>query len=79
MRYPEVLFWMPTVWSVMFLIWGQASANARAMYPPPLFPRKQPEQPLQRHQEDLVDLVLDEAPPGAPAEAPAAPAKAEAK
>jgi len=67
MRYPEVLFWMPTVWSVMFLIWGQASASARAMYPPPLFPRKpQPERPLQRPQEDLVDLVLDEAPPGEP-------------
>jgi hypothetical protein len=37
------------------------------MYPPPLFPRKpQPERPLQRPQEDLVDLVLDEAPPGEP-------------
>ncbi|HEY0478170.1 MAG TPA: CDP-alcohol phosphatidyltransferase family protein [Kofleriaceae bacterium] len=66
MRYPEVLFWMPTVWSVMFLIWGQASASARAMYPPPLFPRKpQPERALQRPQEDLVDLVLDEEAPAA--------------
>jgi CDP-diacylglycerol--serine O-phosphatidyltransferase len=61
MRYPEVSFWMPTVWSIMFLIWGQASATARAMYPPPLFPRKQqPDRPLQRPQEDLVDIVLDE-------------------
>jgi CDP-diacylglycerol---serine O-phosphatidyltransferase len=60
MRYPEILFWMPTVWSVMFLIWGQASPTARAMYPPPLFPRKQPERPLERPQEDLVDIVLDE-------------------
>ena len=65
MIYPEVIFWMPTVWSVMFLIWGQASANARAMYPPPLFPRKQPDRPLERPQEDLIDIVLDEAPPGA--------------
>jgi hypothetical protein len=61
MRYPEILFWMPTVWCVMFLIWGQASARARAMYPPPLFPRKQPAQPLERPQEDLIDIVLDEA------------------
>jgi len=70
MRYPEVSFWMPTVWSVMFLIWGQASASARAMYPPPLFPRKQPDRPLQRPQEDLVDIVLDDAPSGAQSESP---------
>jgi CDP-diacylglycerol---serine O-phosphatidyltransferase len=66
MRYPEICFWMPTTWSLMFLIWGQASASARAMYPPPLFPRKQPEGGHQRPQEDLVDIVLDEA-PGEPA------------
>ena len=65
MIYPEVLFWMPTTWSIMFLIWGQASAHARAMYPPPLFPRKQPDRPLQRPQEDIEDIVLDEAPPSA--------------
>lgn len=65
MRYPELLFWMPTVWVIMFLIWGQASASARAMYPPPLFPRKQPDHPLTRPQEDLVDIVLDEASPSA--------------
>jgi len=65
MRYPEICFGMPTIWSVMFLIWGQASASARAMYPPPLFPRKQPERPHERPQEDLVDIVLDEAAPGA--------------
>jgi CDP-diacylglycerol---serine O-phosphatidyltransferase len=64
MHYPEICFWMPTVWSVMFLIWGQASAKARAMYPPPLFPKKQPDRPLERPQEDLVDIVLDEAPAG---------------
>jgi len=65
MHYPEICVWMPTIWSIMFLIWGQASAAARAMYPPPLFPRKQPERPLERPQEDLVDIVLDEALPGA--------------
>ncbi|HEU4732228.1 MAG TPA: CDP-alcohol phosphatidyltransferase family protein [Kofleriaceae bacterium] len=71
MRFPELIFWMPTVWSIMFLIWGQASASARAMYPPPLFPRKQPDRPLTRPQEDIVDIVLDEA---APADTPAPPA-----
>jgi CDP-diacylglycerol--serine O-phosphatidyltransferase len=65
MRYPEICFGMPTIWSLMFLIWGQASATARAMYPPPLFPKKQPERPHQRPQEDIEDIVLDEAPPGA--------------
>jgi len=77
MRYPELLFWMPTVWSVIFLVWGQASASARAMYPPPLFPRKQqPDRPLQRPQEDLVDIVLDEdgAPVPPPSESPRKPA-----
>jgi CDP-diacylglycerol--serine O-phosphatidyltransferase len=63
MRYPEVLFWMPTVWVLMFLIWGQVSASARAMQPPPMFPRKEPARPLQRPQEDLMDLVLDEEQP----------------
>jgi CDP-diacylglycerol--serine O-phosphatidyltransferase len=61
MRYPEVLFWMPTLWCLIFLIWGQASASARAMYPPPLFPRT-PAQPLIRPQEDLGEIVVaDEA------------------
>jgi CDP-diacylglycerol---serine O-phosphatidyltransferase len=83
MRYPEICFWMPTVWSVMFLIWGQASASARAMYPPPLFPKKQPERPHERPQEDLVDIVLDEqaagtagAAAGVTSSAPSAQAKA---
>jgi len=62
MHYPEICFWMPTVWMVMFLIWGQASAKARAMYPPPLFPKKDPVKPLSRPQADLEDIVLDEAP-----------------
>ena len=64
MHYPEICFWMPTVWCVMFLIWGQASSKARAMYPPPLFPKKEPERPLMRPQADIEDIVLDEAPNG---------------
>ena len=72
MHYPEICFGMPTIWSVMFLIWGQASASARAMYPPPLFPKRQPERPHERPQEDLVDIVLDEAPPGTPRSLPKA-------
>jgi CDP-diacylglycerol---serine O-phosphatidyltransferase len=60
MHYPEICVGMPTIWSVAFLIWGQASANARAMYPPPLFPRKAPERALSRPQEDLDDIVFDE-------------------
>ncbi|HET9624394.1 MAG TPA: CDP-alcohol phosphatidyltransferase family protein [Kofleriaceae bacterium] len=88
MHYPEVCFWMPTVWSVAFLIWGQVSSTARGLNPPPLFPKKQVDAPLVRPQEDMVDLVLDEAslPPGtqlpgggtAPA-APSAGAPAKAK
>jgi hypothetical protein len=61
MHYPEICFWMPTGWSLIFLIWGQASANARAMYPPPLFPKKAVERPVSRAQEDIDDIVLDEA------------------
>jgi CDP-diacylglycerol--serine O-phosphatidyltransferase len=61
MRFPELCFWMPTIWSVMFLIWGQASAKARAMYPPPLFPKRDENKKLERPQEDLEDIVLDEA------------------
>ncbi len=64
MRYPDLIFWMPTVWSLMFLFWGQASAKWRAMYPPPLFPKKSIQQPRLRPQGDIEDLVLDESAPG---------------
>ena len=60
MMYPELVFWMPTVWSIVFLIWGQASAKARALYPPPLFPKTDRDKPLTRPQEDLEDIILDE-------------------
>ena len=67
MHFPELCFWMPTGWVMMFLIWGQASAKARAMYPPPLFPKKDPEKLLERPQEDIEDIVLDEARQSQPA------------
>ena len=63
MHYPELCFWMPTVWCVMFLFWGQASSKWRAMYPPPLFPKKDPQKPLIRPQADIEDIVLDESRP----------------
>ncbi len=63
MHYPEIIFWMPTVWCVMFLFWGQASPKWRAMYPPPLFPKRDPEQPIVRPQADIEDIVLDESRP----------------
>ena len=65
MVYPELMFWMPTTWSIVFLIWGQASAKARAMYPPPLFKFRDDDddKPRTRPQEDLEDLVLDETRP----------------
>ena len=69
MVFPEICFWMPTGWSIIFLVWGQASAKARAMYPPPLFPKKEPVKPLIRPQADIEDIVLDEAPPEASSEA----------
>jgi CDP-diacylglycerol---serine O-phosphatidyltransferase len=68
MRFPEICFWMPTIWSVAFLVWGQASAKARAMYPPPLFPKKNDDRTLERPQADLEDIVFDEA--NGPREAP---------
>jgi len=66
MHFPEICFWMPTMWSLMFLVWGQASKEWRAMYPPPLFPKKDPEQAVLRPQADIEDIVLDEASEGSP-------------
>ncbi len=67
LSFPEICFGMPTIWSAMFLVWGQASAKARAMYPPPLFPTKSGDRKLERPQEDLEDIVLDEAATSQPA------------
>jgi hypothetical protein len=84
MVYPEVSFWMPTVWSLIFLVWGQASPTWRAMYPPPLFPKGQSAQPMVRPQADIEDIVLDESPsdsslPAAPKSEPTSEPKSEPK
>lgn len=54
--YPEWLVIMPSAWIVVFLVWGQMSAKARAYLPPPLFPRGAAEesQVIMRPQEDLA-------------------------
>ena len=66
MHYPEICFWMPTGWALIFLIWGQVSSTERGMAPPALFPKKKDGQTLERAQEDLPDVVFDEnqSPPG---------------
>ena len=61
MHYPEICFWMPTVWSVMFLVWGQASAEGARDVPAAAVPEEGSRQKLERPQEDLEDIVLDEA------------------
>ena len=77
MRYPEICFGMPTIWIVMFLFWGQASPTWRAMYPPPLFPKKSVQQdnqqPVIRGQADIEDIVLDESKTTEPAKPDNAP------
>ncbi|MEZ4367401.1 MAG: CDP-alcohol phosphatidyltransferase family protein [Kofleriaceae bacterium] len=35
---PDVLAFMPTVWLLVFLVWGQVSQTGRGMHPPQLFP-----------------------------------------
>ena len=35
---PEYILWMPTVWILVFLVWGRLAEEARALKPPPLFP-----------------------------------------
>lgn len=36
---PEYLVWMPSAWVLLFLVWGRLAEEARALEPPPLFPR----------------------------------------
>jgi len=54
--YPEWLVVPPTAWILVFLVWGQTSAKARAFQPPPLFPRAEAEDGIvrMRPQEDLA-------------------------
>lgn len=35
---PEYMLWMPTIWLIIFLIWGRLAEEAKALEPPPLFP-----------------------------------------
>jgi CDP-diacylglycerol--serine O-phosphatidyltransferase len=37
---PEFMAWMPTLWLVVFLVWGQISPDTRNLRPPPLFPSR---------------------------------------
>jgi CDP-diacylglycerol---serine O-phosphatidyltransferase len=36
--YPDFMFWMPTAWMVMALVWGQVSPRARKLRAPPFLP-----------------------------------------
>ncbi|MBP6631026.1 MAG: CDP-alcohol phosphatidyltransferase family protein [Kofleriaceae bacterium] len=51
--YPDLVVWLPTLWIVVFLVWGQVSSTGRGMVPPRLFPRSDEGKVLVRHQEDL--------------------------
>lgn len=55
--FPEWLVIPPTMWILVFLVWGQLSPYARTFQPPPLFPRKDEGKLRMRPQEDLA---LDE-------------------
>lgn len=41
--FPEYMVWPPTLWLVVFLIWGALSPSARRMKPPPIFPETEHE------------------------------------
>lgn len=62
MHYPEAIFWMPTLWVVSFLIWGQVSKEAKALVVPALFPKKNEDEVVVRPQEDLPaeDIMLED-------------------
>lgn len=49
--YPELLALMPTMWLVVFLVWGALSKEARAIKPPPIFRTIPPPAPP----DDLLD------------------------
>jgi CDP-diacylglycerol---serine O-phosphatidyltransferase len=52
MTLPDLTAWFPTVWIIVFLIWGQFFPAAKALRPPPLFPKGDGTMKI-RHQEDL--------------------------
>ncbi|MBK9070466.1 MAG: CDP-alcohol phosphatidyltransferase family protein [Myxococcales bacterium] len=58
--YPETLVIAPSLWILVFLIWGQVVPEVKNLRPPPLFPRAtEAGQPHMRHQEDLADEEQD--------------------
>lgn len=57
---PETLVVAPTLFLVVFLIWGQLQPDMRALVPPPLFPKAtEAKQPHLRDQEDFGDERID--------------------
>ncbi len=72
--FPDYIIIPPTLWIVVFLVWGSLSPAARKMKPPPLFPEVDPpigREPI-RPEDDLLpegdDSPLDEGHP--PAQGP---------
>jgi CDP-diacylglycerol--serine O-phosphatidyltransferase len=57
--YPDYIVWPPSLWLVVFLLWGQFSRTARQMMPPPIFPPVDPP-PGQAPLRPEDDLLLDE-------------------
>lgn len=54
--FPEYMVWPPSMWLVLFLIWGALSPTARRMKPPPVFPETEPalgEEPI-RPEDDML-------------------------
>ena len=51
---PEFLVISPTLWIVVFLVWGQVAETAKNLRPPRLFPPSTDAQPKVRLQEDLA-------------------------
>jgi CDP-diacylglycerol---serine O-phosphatidyltransferase len=52
MTLPDLTAWFPTTWILVFLVWGQFFPTAKALRPPPLFPKSDGVLKI-RHQEDL--------------------------
>ncbi len=52
--FPELLIWAPTIWIVVFLVWGQVAASARQYTAPPIFPRRTDDKLHMRPQEDMA-------------------------
>jgi CDP-diacylglycerol--serine O-phosphatidyltransferase len=63
--YPDYMAWSPTLWIVIFLVWGQVSPTARAMVPPPMFPPVDPppgREPVRPEDDILTDADVGDDP-----------------